>query len=816
MTTNAQQIALDNALVAPENRRVIGKCNMRINLGMKPKEPTYQVVLDALALTICYPSFLITAEVPEDLDYQTDNKDSKKQDKMFYLRFMKIFIHHFLKKDKSILMRNKTFTHTARDDSLLVTMRFVSRHEDTQVYGAILPEAMTNQAMLDSVSPSKKKSTSKPQHSKKKAPVKATRGKGLNVLSEVALSEVAQLKEATKRSKKGFHISQASGSGTNEGTGTKPGVPDVPKYDSESDKDSWGNSDEEEDDDKEDTNDGDDDDDDMNDDDDDETDSERTKSDKIKIPDLNKSSSKEHDDEEEEYEDEFNVEEEENMDEEENDDVIKELYKDANLNLGNKDADMTEAEQGGADQHNVSHGSGFEQEEEDAHVTLTTVHDTTEGPMQSYSVSSDFTSKLLNLENPSSDVNEITSLMNTTTIPPPPPLINPLQPQVTSTPTPTASETTTLFIALPDFSFVFKFNDRVTKLETDLLKMKQVDQYAQAISSIPSIVDRYIENKLKEVKPERPPTPDPDWDKRQRVDFRPPQTWISDSARAEKPPTSFDELMDTPIDFSAFVMNQLKIPNLTQEIMVGPAFNLLKDTCKSLTELEYHFEEYCRGRQVIPYDYFNNNDLEYLKGGSVSRQYSTFITKTKAATYELNWIEGMVPNIWSPVKVVYDKHAYWGTSHWGVKRQRFYGFANNRTSTKDVYSKKRIIAVTRLTIMKWYDYGHLDEIEVHREDQQLYTFKEEERYDLNVVLRMFTRRIVIQMWVEDLQLGVESYQKKLNLTKPDTFRFEKRRARVMIQNIDKQLFERRLMRNLEKFVGGREYGTDLRPLEQTI
>ncbi|GKE55083.1 hypothetical protein Tco_1490239, partial [Tanacetum coccineum] len=31
---------------------------------MKPKEPTYQVVLDALALTSCYPAFLITAEVP--------------------------------------------------------------------------------------------------------------------------------------------------------------------------------------------------------------------------------------------------------------------------------------------------------------------------------------------------------------------------------------------------------------------------------------------------------------------------------------------------------------------------------------------------------------------------------------------------------------------------------------------------------------------------------------------------------------------------------------------------------------------------------
>ncbi|GJU21633.1 hypothetical protein Tco_1154975 [Tanacetum coccineum] len=64
MTTKAQQIALDNALVAPENQRRIGKCNLRINHGMKPKEHTYQVVLDALALTTCYLAFLITAEVP--------------------------------------------------------------------------------------------------------------------------------------------------------------------------------------------------------------------------------------------------------------------------------------------------------------------------------------------------------------------------------------------------------------------------------------------------------------------------------------------------------------------------------------------------------------------------------------------------------------------------------------------------------------------------------------------------------------------------------------------------------------------------------
>nr|GEZ80015.1 hypothetical protein [Tanacetum cinerariifolium] len=254
----------------------------------------------------------------------------------------------------------------------------------------------------------------------------------------------------------------------------------------------------------------------------------------------------------------------------------------------------------------------------------------------------------------------------------------------------------------------------------------------------------------------------------------------------------------------------------------------------------------------------------------------------------------------------YDQHAYIDTSHWGPKRQSFYGYASNLTSSKDVYSRRRIIVVTRLKIMKKYDYGHLEEIEVRRDDQKLYTFKEgdfkrlrlqdfedmlllliqqkltnltiDKRYDLNVALRMYTRRIFIQRQVKDLQLGVKSYQKKLNLTKLDTYRLnlknktaytsfskphriifldqckrkrlmradelhkfsdgtlndvrtalheiatgirmeylpmrkwsnlDKKKARVMVQDIGKQLYQRRLMRNLEKFVGGRVYVNNL-------
>nr|GFC74719.1 hypothetical protein [Tanacetum cinerariifolium] len=76
----------------------------------------------------------------EDFTVQIDNKDHKKQEKMYYPLFTKAIIHHFITKDKSISMRNKMFMHTAKDDSILGLMRFVSKANDYQVFGALLPK----------------------------------------------------------------------------------------------------------------------------------------------------------------------------------------------------------------------------------------------------------------------------------------------------------------------------------------------------------------------------------------------------------------------------------------------------------------------------------------------------------------------------------------------------------------------------------------------------------------------------------------------------------------------------------------------------
>nr|GEV83703.1 hypothetical protein [Tanacetum cinerariifolium] len=97
-------------------------------------------------------------------------------------------------------------------------------------------------------------------------------------------------------------------------------------------------------------------------------------------------------------------------------------------------------------------------------------------------------------------------------------------------------------------------------------------------------------------------------------------------------------------------------------------------------------------RQIVLVDYFFNNDLKYLQGGILTMTNTTSITKTKAAQYDLPGIEDMVLNIWSLVKVL------WGISHWRDQRKTFYGYERGLESSHDVYSTKRILAVTRVEL----------------------------------------------------------------------------------------------------------------------
>ncbi|GJR70048.1 hypothetical protein Tco_0016113 [Tanacetum coccineum] len=303
--------------------------------------------------------------------------------------------------------------------------------------------------------------------------------------------------------------------------------------------------------------------------------------------------------------------------------------------------------------------------------------------------------------------------------------------------------------------------------------------------------------------PPRPPTPDPEWNMRQVVLDQPEQPRFNQMVSATKDPLTFNDLMATLINFSKYVLNRLKIDNLTQDILLGPAYNLLKGTCSSSVKLEYHFQECFNaltdspdwnnperdrypfdmskplplqghpGHLIVAADYFLNNDLEYPKSSDSERTYTMSIKKTKAARYEIKGIKDMVPMLWSSTKV---------------------GSQLNKFSKHNVYSTKKILVVKSVSVKKLHGYGHLGEIMVKRVDRQFYKFKEGDFVDLHlndiednllcavqhklfhltdsdivdfiVALCMFTRSLVIKKRVEDLQLGVESYQKKLNITQP--------------------------------------------------
>ncbi|GJT22886.1 hypothetical protein Tco_0892823 [Tanacetum coccineum] len=203
-------------------------------------------------------------------------------------------------------------------------------------------------------------------------------------------------------------------------------------------------------------------------------------------------------------------------------------------------------------------------------------------------------------------------------------------------------------------------------------------------------------------KPKRPSTPDSDWNVVKSFDFRPPQTWISKIAQAEKPPISFDKLMNTPIDFLTYVMNHLNIDNLIKDHLVGPVFNILKGTCRSCVELEYNIKE-C---------------------------YKAVLKDNESMDLQASWCPTDV--------LIHEKN-------------------------------KAVTKVKEGDFPRLHLHG-IEDMMLLLVPKKLSDLERDVIFDLGVALRMFTRCIVILKRVEDLQLGIKRYQKKLNITKPETFR----------------------------------------------
>ncbi|GJT76371.1 hypothetical protein Tco_1043096 [Tanacetum coccineum] len=178
----------------------------------------------------------------------------------------------------------------------------------------------------------------------KKEKVDVTRGKGIELLSQVALNEDAQFKEVQRKNMRDFHKNHPSSSGavkiipsvTSKGTGVKPEVPDVTEEES--------------------------------------SENNENKSDSEHKKDENDSDSK--------------FDQEENEEDKEEEEVVKTP---SNNSDDEDETKITDKAEGNEDEE-----MGYTTVIEDAHVILSTVPQKTKVPVSSSSHSSDLAAKFLN------------------------------------------------------------------------------------------------------------------------------------------------------------------------------------------------------------------------------------------------------------------------------------------------------------------------------------------------------------------------------------------------------------------------------------
>ncbi|GJT17686.1 hypothetical protein Tco_0876392 [Tanacetum coccineum] len=277
---------------------------------------------------------------------------------------------------------------------------------------------------------------------------------------------------------------------------------------------------------------------------------------------------------------------------------------------------------------------------------------------------------------------------------------------------------------------------------------------------------------------------------------------------ATKDPITFDELMATPIDFSKNM------------------HSLEGDRCPfDLTKphpLKGHL-----GHLTVVAEYFFNNDLEFLKSSDLEKKYTTSITKTKADRYEIVGIEDMVPTLWSTTKVgvvsvnVKKLHGYGHLEDFAIRRadrQKSYHQTSSRGSPawcRGCYQKKFNITAPHkifpeIEFKVLYPPSYKPPGVIYKDlNKQNRVMQADEMYKFsNGTLK--TLRDELHHRIRDFFLG---YNKEMSKRKWTTI--DKRRSELIVELIDKQMRERRIIRNLERLVGAWELEMDYKLMTQT-
>nr|GEW23853.1 hypothetical protein [Tanacetum cinerariifolium] len=250
------------------------------------------------------------------------------------------------------------------------------------------------------------------------------------------------------------------------------------------------------------------------------------------------------------------------------------------------------------------------------------------------------------------------------------------------------------------------------------------------------------------------------------------QSWITTLAKQTDAHSLFNKLLDTPIDFSNFIMNRLGVNTLTPKLLVGPTYELIRGSCNSLTELEYHLEEVY-----------------------------------KATTDQLDWVNPEGANkLW---------------------QARPLGSFSLAVETSAVLWRR--VEDLQLGVESYQKRLNLTKPDTYRSDlkrREAYTahsnprgFIYQNKYKKNRLIRIDELHKFSNGTLNDVCNALDDRLKGIRMQYlPTTIwrRGDKARAAAMIQAIDKMLKTRRLMRSLERFVGGRHYEGDFRMLQRTI
>ncbi|GKB61819.1 hypothetical protein Tco_0918005 [Tanacetum coccineum] len=127
----------------------------------------------------------------------------------------------------------------------------------------------------------------------------------------------------------------------------------------------------------------------------------------------------------------------------------------------------------------------------------------------------------------------------------------------------------------------------------------------------------------------------------------------------------------------------------------------------------------------------------------------------------------------------------------------------NKFSKHSVYSTQKILGVKSISVKKLHGYGYFEEVMVKRADRQLYKFKEDGT--LKKVRDELHHKIL------DFRLGYND-----EMSRRKWMAMDKKRSELMVELIDKQMRERRIIRNLERLVSARELEMDYKLMTRTV